>query len=109
MATQFDIGTVANPVYAGTTISITFTLQPTQTTTGWNTQVTFKKLRSDSTAILVLLPALVSTGIWTVVLTAAQTALFSVPGTYQYDFERIDVGFEAVLTTGAFQIDRKVK
>ena len=42
-------------------------------------------------------------------LTAAQTALFSVPGTYQYDFERTDVGFEAVLTYGATQIAQKVK
>ena len=109
MATQFDIGTVANPVWSGTTISVTFTLIPTQNTSGWNTQVTWKKLRSDTTPILVLTPTPVSTGIWTVVLTAAQTALFSVPGTYQYDFERTDVGFEAVLTYGATQIAQKVK
>lgn len=108
MATRFDVGTVTNPVFAGTTISITFTLSPTATTTGWNTQVTFKKQRTDNAPIITYTPSQSSVGIWTIVMAEADTSLFASPGTYVYDFERTDVGFKAVLTYGFIQFDQKV-
>ena len=108
MATRYDIGTASNPVWAGTTISITFTLQPTQSTAGWNTLVTFKRQRSDNAPIITYAPTVVTTGVWTIVMSRADTSLFAAPGTYTYDFERTDAGFEAVLTYGSIQFDRKV-
>lgn len=107
MATRFDIGSAADPVWIGTTIAVTFTLKPTQSTVGWTTRVTFKRNRADNTAVKTYTPTPVVDGIWTIVMTEADTSLFG-PGTYAYDLERIDSGNVAVLTYGYIQFDRKV-
>lgn len=113
MAIRFDIGTdpVRGPVFAGTVLQVTFTLNDaTMDTAGWTTRVTFKQQPSDNAAIVTYTPNQTQTkpGTWTFTMTKADTLLFSVPGTYQYDFERIDNGSEAVLTYGQFLIARKV-
>ncbi len=116
MAINFDIGSInpasGGPVWAGTAITLVFSLtnspQTMPDTSTWTVMLTFKKSRYDNSVIKQYMVPSSSTGTWTQPMTRADTLLFSVPGTYEYDFERVDVGSEAVLTWGKFQIDRKV-
>lgn len=118
MAQHFDIGalnTLTGPVFSGTNITLQFTMTPATSVAGWGVALTFRQTVSSNAIIkqyttggggITITDS--TNGVWSVQMSRADTLLFGTSGTYAYDFKRTDVGSEAVLTYGAFQVSQTV-
>jgi hypothetical protein len=99
-------------VYKGETVTLNFTMTPVVDITGWSIVFTLKKNQTDAAALVTVNATITSgvNGTFAVKLTGGiggQT--FRRADTYQYDVQRTDAGFEAVLSIGAFAILQEVK
>lgn len=106
MAELIDIG----PFYRGEDEAPIFTMAPLTDITGWTISFRLKASLLDATVLLTIGAILTapSSGIYTVPITAAQTAALPA-GNYAYDIWRTDSGSAAPLNLGQCVIKGSVR
>ena len=96
--------------YKGEAVTLALVMSPVVEIGGWTVVLTVRRQPTDVAAVLSVAGTVTDgpNGAFQVVLTHAQTGTTLTTGTYFYDIQRTNAGFETVLSLGKITVLQEV-